>query len=117
MELSLSCSASNFCPTGTIVKHELTTQLYSAVMSSESREEVVSQALEAGAAEYLVKPVRRRELTNLWQHVPQQAAGSAPNGHIQGAHHFAWCQGCSFAFRSPQLTSAALRRSAAGASR
>ena len=41
-------------------------------MSSESREEVKSQALQAGAAEYLVKPVRRRELTNLWQHIPQQ---------------------------------------------
>ncbi|MCJ1422506.1 hypothetical protein MMC29_000386 [Sticta canariensis] len=49
-------------------------------MSSESREEVVSQALEAGAAEYLVKPIRRRELTNLWQHVPQQTSSTAPEG-------------------------------------
>lgn len=49
---------------------------YLAVMSSESREEVVSQALEAGASEYLVKPIRRRELSNLWQRVNQPAQGT-----------------------------------------
>ena len=52
-----------------------------AVMSSESREEVVSQALEAGASEYLVKPIRRRELSNLWQRVHQPSPSST--GTIQ----------------------------------
>lgn len=49
---------------------------FCAVMSSESREEVVSQALQAGATEYLVKPIRRRELSTLWQHVHSSPTGS-----------------------------------------
>ena len=41
-----------------------------AVMSSESRDEVISEAFKAGAKDYLVKPIRRRELSKLWHHVP-----------------------------------------------
>ncbi|KAK9803195.1 hypothetical protein WJX73_001520 [Symbiochloris irregularis] len=61
------------------------------VMSSESREEVVSQALEAGAAEYLVKPVRRRELSNLWQRVQQPAHSTGSSAAAENvAAPFSW---------------------------
>ncbi|KAK9806257.1 hypothetical protein WJX72_007465 [[Myrmecia] bisecta] len=39
------------------------------VMSSESKQETVLKAFEAGASDYLIKPIRRNELTTLWQHV------------------------------------------------
>lgn len=38
-------------------------------MSSEQGQETVKQALDVGAQAYLFKPVRREELTTLWQHV------------------------------------------------
>lgn len=38
-------------------------------MSSEQGQETVKQALNMGAQAYLFKPVRREELTTLWQHV------------------------------------------------
>lgn len=38
------------------------------VMSSECRQEVVLEAFEAGASDFLIKPIRRNELTTLWQH-------------------------------------------------
>ncbi|DBA76002.1 hypothetical protein WJX79_007319 [Trebouxia sp. C0005] len=39
------------------------------VMSSQSSQESVLKAFEAGAKDYLIKPVRRNELATLWQHV------------------------------------------------
>lgn len=42
---------------------------YAAVMSSQSSQESVLKAFEAGAKDYLIKPVRRNELATLWQHV------------------------------------------------
>lgn len=38
-------------------------------MSSESSEDFIASALQAGAADYLVKPVQRSAVTLLWQHV------------------------------------------------
>lgn len=38
-------------------------------MSSQSSQESVLKAFEAGAKDYLIKPVRRNELATLWQHV------------------------------------------------
>lgn len=38
-------------------------------MSSQSSQDLVLKAFEAGAKDYLIKPVRRNELATLWQHV------------------------------------------------
>lgn len=43
--------------------------LFHAVMSSQASQESVLKAFEAGAKDYLIKPVRRNELATLWQHV------------------------------------------------
>lgn len=43
--------------------------LWPAVMSSQASQESVLKAFEAGAKDYLIKPVRRNELATLWQHV------------------------------------------------
>jgi len=40
-----------------------------AVMSSYDSLDIVFRCLTKGAADYLVKPVRKNELRNLWQHV------------------------------------------------
>lgn len=40
-----------------------------AVMSSYDSLDIVFRCLSKGAADYLVKPVRKNELRNLWQHV------------------------------------------------
>ena len=45
------------------------TACFAAVMSSQSSQESVLKAFEAGAKDYLIKPVRRNELATLWQHV------------------------------------------------
>ncbi|EFJ40220.1 hypothetical protein VOLCADRAFT_69846, partial [Volvox carteri f. nagariensis] len=39
------------------------------VMSSQDSQENVLQAFQAGAADYLIKPIRKNELATLWQHV------------------------------------------------
>ncbi len=44
----------------------ITSACFAAVMSSQ---ESVLKAFEAGAKDYLIKPVRRNELATLWQHV------------------------------------------------
>lgn len=40
----------------------------SAVMSSETDHSVMMTAFEAGAVDYLIKPIRRNEIVTLWQH-------------------------------------------------
>jgi response regulator of citrate/malate metabolism len=40
-----------------------------AVMSSQDSIKTVYKCMLRGAADYLVKPIRKNELRNLWQHV------------------------------------------------
>jgi hypothetical protein len=40
-----------------------------AVMSSDAQHQTMIEAFEAGAADYLIKPIRRNEIVPLWQHV------------------------------------------------
>ena len=37
-------------------------------MSGEARQDFIFEMFKAGAADYLVKPIRRNEITALWQH-------------------------------------------------
>ena len=40
-----------------------------AVMSADSRTDIVMKGIKHGACDYLIKPVRMEELKNIWQHV------------------------------------------------
>ena len=42
---------------------------FSAVMSSKDSMGIVFKCLSEGAVDFLVKPIRKNELKNLWQHV------------------------------------------------
>ena len=58
-----------------------------AVMSSQSSQEAVLKAFEAGARDYLVKPIRKNEVTTLWQHLwrfSQTSGGSSPSAAAPG---------------------------------
>jgi len=46
------------------------------VMSSQESKDTVMQCFKLGAADFLVKPVRKNELKNLWQHVWRQTRHS-----------------------------------------
>ena len=50
------------------------------VMSSQDKQDTVMKCFKLGAADFLVKPVRRNELKNLWQHVWRQAQQQNNNG-------------------------------------
>ena len=57
-------------------------------MSSQSSQEAVLKAFEAGARDYLVKPIRKNEVTTLWQHLwrfSQTSGGSSPSAPAPGA--------------------------------
>ena len=56
-------------------------------MSSQSSQEAVLKAFEAGARDYLVKPIRKNEVTTLWQHLwrfSQTSGGSSPSAAAAG---------------------------------
>jgi pseudo-response regulator 5 len=57
--------------------HELTLLPFHAVMSSQDSVSTVYKCMLRGAADFLVKPVRKNELRNLWQHVWRRQAVSA----------------------------------------
>jgi hypothetical protein len=67
-------------------------------MSAESNQQAVLGALQAGACEYLIKPLRRNELTTLWQHVwrrKQPHSGAAGAGPRLDASHGQTAPECS----------------------
>lgn len=52
-----------------------------AVMSSHDSMNVVFKCLSKGAVDFLVKPVRKNELKNLWQHVWRRCTSVSENWH------------------------------------
>ncbi|CAL1404398.1 unnamed protein product [Linum trigynum] len=80
-----------------MMEHEICKNIPVIMMSKEDSISTVYKCMMRGAADYLVKPVRRNELRNLWQHVwrrhtqlsrenlPQDEATSENNvNHITG---------------------------------
>lgn len=59
------------------------------VMSSRGGQDVVQQAFQAGAADYLLKPIRRNELSTLWRHIwkshPSRLAAEGSQGRRAAA--------------------------------
>ncbi|XP_071721791.1 two-component response regulator-like APRR5 [Rutidosis leptorrhynchoides] len=71
-----------------IMEHEICKNIPVIMMSSEDSISTVYKCMLRGAADYLVKPIRRNELRNLWQHVWRRRslsfAGSAPQDESIG---------------------------------
>lgn len=53
------------------------TQNYPAVMSASEKQETVYECIRGGAEEYLVKPVTKKEVQNIWTHVMKRVGGSS----------------------------------------
>lgn len=49
-----------------------------AVMSSQDSMGIVFKCLSKGAVDFLVKPIRKNELKNLWQHVWRRCHSVSP---------------------------------------
>lgn len=72
-------SISGFALLTLIMEHEVCKNIPVIMMSSQDSVSTVYKCMMRGAADYLVKPIRRNELSNLWQHVWRRKA-SAANG-------------------------------------
>ncbi|XP_071929283.1 two-component response regulator-like APRR5 [Coffea arabica] len=74
-------SISGFALLTLIMEHEICKNIPVIMMSSQDSVSTVYKCMLRGAADFLVKPVRKNELRNLWQHVwRRQAASSAGQG-------------------------------------
>ncbi|OMO95077.1 hypothetical protein CCACVL1_05578 [Corchorus capsularis] len=62
-------SISGFALLTLIMEHEICKSIPVIMMSSQDSVSTVYKCMLRGAADYLVKPIRRNELRNLWQHV------------------------------------------------
>ncbi|CAM6040845.1 unnamed protein product [Sphagnum compactum] len=63
-----------------IMEHKSFKWIPVVMTSKQDSMEIVYQCLTKGAADFLVKPVRKNELKNLWQHVWRKRYRSANNG-------------------------------------
>lgn len=52
-----------------VVNNEKFSRTPVIAMSSSSSQDFVLKAFDAGASDYLIKPIRRNELSTLWKHV------------------------------------------------
>ncbi|KAH7538323.1 hypothetical protein FEM48_Zijuj03G0187400 [Ziziphus jujuba var. spinosa] len=69
-------SISGFALLTLIMEHEVCKNIPVIMMSSQDSISTVYKCMMRGAADYLVKPIRRNELSNLWQH----SAVNGPKG-------------------------------------
>ncbi|KAL3630751.1 hypothetical protein CASFOL_023735 [Castilleja foliolosa] len=63
-----------------IMEHEVCKNIPVIMMSSQDAVSTVYKCMLKGAADFLVKPVRKNELRNLWQHVWRKLASSTAAG-------------------------------------
>ncbi|XP_062091288.1 two-component response regulator-like PRR95 [Humulus lupulus] len=62
-------SISGFALLSLVTEHEVCKNIPVIMMSSQDSVSMVFKCMLKGAADYLIKPLRRNELRNLWQHV------------------------------------------------
>ncbi|CAN8314345.1 unnamed protein product [Cochlearia groenlandica] len=62
-------SISGFALLALVMEHEASKNIPVIMMSSEDSVTMVLKCMLRGAADYLIKPMRKNELKNLWQHV------------------------------------------------
>ncbi|KAK4344992.1 hypothetical protein RND71_035168 [Anisodus tanguticus] len=68
-----------------IVEHDMCKNIPVIMMSSKDSISMVLKCMVKGASDFLIKPVRKNELRNLWQHVwrrKTQNAGSRPQNKV-----------------------------------
>lgn len=70
-------SISGFALLTLIMEHEICKSIPVIMMSSQDSVSTVYKCMLRGAADFLVKPVRKNELRNLWQHVWRRQASSS----------------------------------------
>ncbi|KAK8464977.1 hypothetical protein PHAVU_010G119700 [Phaseolus vulgaris] len=69
---------SGFALLSLIMGHEICKNIPVIMMSSHDSVSMVLKCMLKGAVDFLIKPIRRNELVNLWQHVWRRHASSAP---------------------------------------
>ncbi|KAA8516226.1 hypothetical protein F0562_019405 [Nyssa sinensis] len=72
-----------------IMEHDICKNIPVIMMSSHDSISMVLKCMLKGAADFLIKPVRRNELRNLWQHVwrrQNQTAGYVPENTTAARH-------------------------------
>ncbi|XVF12761.1 hypothetical protein REPUB_Repub08aG0147300 [Reevesia pubescens] len=81
-------SISGFALLTLIMEHEICKSIPVIMMSSQDSISTVYKCMLRGAADYLVKPIRRNELRNLWQHVWRRqssiVSGNSPQDESVG---------------------------------
>ncbi|CAH8353061.1 unnamed protein product [Eruca vesicaria subsp. sativa] len=65
-----------------IMEHDICKNIPVIMMSTQDSVNTVYKCMLKGAADYLVKPLRRNELRNLWQHVWRRQTSLAPGGNF-----------------------------------
>ncbi|KAJ3690711.1 hypothetical protein LUZ61_019875 [Rhynchospora tenuis] len=84
-EVELPC-LSGFGLLTMIMEHDISRNIPVIMMSSHDSMSMVFKCMLKGAADFLVKPIRKNELRNLWQHVwRRQIQASGGTGTMQGS--------------------------------
>ena len=55
------------------------------VMSANEEKDAVFRAIRAGAQEYLIKPITKKEVANIWQHVWRRLSSAAAFARSSGS--------------------------------
>ncbi|GMH17326.1 hypothetical protein Nepgr_019167 [Nepenthes gracilis] len=83
-------SVSGYALLTLVMEHESCKNIPVIMMSSHDSISMVFKCLSKGAADFLIKPLRRNELKNLWQHVWKRLAqindGHVPQNMTTGQH-------------------------------
>ncbi|XP_018452310.1 two-component response regulator-like APRR3 isoform X1 [Raphanus sativus] len=69
-----------------IMSHKTLKNIPVIMMSSHDSMVLVFKCLSSGAVDFLVKPIRKNELKNLWQHVWRRCHSSSGSGSESGIH-------------------------------